>query len=224
LPASSPIRLTAVHSVLLLALLLLAALPSRTLAHTPAASCSTSSTAQSRRTVVHPCVPSTDADVKEKGAGKAKGKDKSKPKRHRRHHARTGAHGAHGTSPADQDGNQGPGQSQIPSSCEDGSSPEPAGGGSFACDDGSEPSCEDGSSPFPASHGSALVCDAASGSGSKPVCEDGSLPTMAGSESYSCDDGSEPICEDGSSPFISTDGSTLLCSLVPVESSVEGQE
>jgi hypothetical protein len=42
--------------------------------------------------------------------------------------------------------------------CEDGSSPEASLGGSFACEDGSQPRCEDGSRPTSSGDGSMLVC------------------------------------------------------------------
>lgn len=42
--------------------------------------------------------------------------------------------------------------------CEDGSAPERAGDGSFACEDESQPACPDGSHPTPSDDGSMLVC------------------------------------------------------------------
>jgi hypothetical protein len=42
--------------------------------------------------------------------------------------------------------------------CEDGSAPERAGDGSFACEDGSQPACTDGSTPRLSDDGSMLVC------------------------------------------------------------------
>jgi hypothetical protein len=52
----------------------------------------------------------------------------------------------------------GAGQGAAVAICEDESSPLPAGGGSYSCDDGgSEPECEDGSSPT-LSSASTLVC------------------------------------------------------------------
>ncbi len=42
--------------------------------------------------------------------------------------------------------------------CEDGSPPERAGDGNFACEDGSQPACADGSTPSLSDDGSMLVC------------------------------------------------------------------
>jgi hypothetical protein len=42
--------------------------------------------------------------------------------------------------------------------CEDGSAPARAKGGSFSCDDGSEPTCENGAIPTRSGNGKTLVC------------------------------------------------------------------
>jgi hypothetical protein len=49
----------------------------------------------------------------------------------------------------------------TPAQCEDASAPARSAGGSWSCEDGSEPFCADGSEPFRPASGSALMCHAA---------------------------------------------------------------
>jgi hypothetical protein len=99
--------------------------------------------------------------------------------------------------------------------CEDGSSPTPAGEGSFSCGDGSQPACENDATPTLSSDNSTLICGVperkSTAGGADSACEDGSEPVLMGKGSFSCDDGSEPACADGSIPISSGDGATLVC-------------
>jgi type II secretory pathway pseudopilin PulG len=55
-----------------------------------------------------------------------------------------------------------PSAALTPAVCEDGSLPSHAGGGTYTCEDGSEPACEDGDAPTRASATSAPMCKAES--------------------------------------------------------------
>jgi hypothetical protein len=67
-----------------------------------------------------------------------------------------------------------PGTDWSEAECEDGSAPEHAGNGGFACEDESQPSCPDGSRPTPSDDGSMLVClTHGSPPSPSPVEEDG---------------------------------------------------
>jgi hypothetical protein len=100
-----------------------------------------------------------------------------------------------------------------PATCEDGTTPKPAGEGEYTCGDGSEPVCANGTEPTAKHSGARLLCPAKSGSEfSEADCEDGSSPERpASSSAFSCEDGSLPSCEDGSQPKLSDDGSMLVC-------------
>lgn len=55
----------------------------------------------------------------------------------------------------------GGGPGSTPALCEDASAPVRSPGGSYSCEDESEPECEDGSLPVPSSDGSMLLCNLA---------------------------------------------------------------
>jgi hypothetical protein len=100
-----------------------------------------------------------------------------------------------------------------PATCEDGTTPKPAGEGEYTCGDGSEPVCANGAEPTAKHSGARLLCPAKAGSEfSEADCEDGSSPErIAPGSAFSCEDGSTPSCEDGSTPKLSDDGSMLVC-------------
>ncbi len=150
------IRLTAVLG-LLLALAALVALPSQTLAQAHKPGCPTSSSSVQPEHAVRGCAPSTAAT---KTDAQTKARAKAKARRRRRlHRKKTGAQKNPPNAPGASTENQSEGQ--TPAVCEDGTAPV-SPGGSFECDDSSEPSCPDGSTPVVAGDGSALACDVAS--------------------------------------------------------------
>jgi hypothetical protein len=107
--------------------------------------------------------------------------------------------------------------SEVKPVCEDGSTPVSLGGGSYSCDDESEPACENGSEPALSAGSGTLVCPALPEGGAgtiEPVCEDGSAPVRSAAGSYSCDDESEAECENGETPVLSSAGA-LTCPAAP---------
>jgi hypothetical protein len=71
-------------------------------------------------------------------------------------------------------------------SCEDASSPSRTVGGSFRCQDGSQPSCEGGANPTPSASGSSLLCPPTPGGGSaieETGCEPGTATACAADSS-----------------------------------------
>jgi hypothetical protein len=84
--------------------------------------------------------------------------------------------------------------STTPASCEDGSAPVAAGGGSFSCGDGSEPTCEDWATPTPAANGKSLICPSTIEEGPEAIeaeCEEGLATTCPagatpGSDEQAC--------------------------------------
>jgi hypothetical protein len=169
-------RLTpAVTLVLLLGALVTALLgPAQTLAQTHKAPCSSSAArAETAKRATHPC-----ATHKTKDKTKTKGKHAAK-----RTHRSSSA-------PA------------IRASCEDGTAPVPSGG-SFSCEDGSEPQCIDGATPKASRDGKLLLCPVASegeaGSG-EAECEEEELECAASGGP------GEEACEASSSAAMACEG------------------
>ncbi len=101
--------------------------------------------------------------------------------------------------------------------CEDGSAPVREAGGSFSCDDESQPVCENGATPTPSSDGSSLVCAGESTENSslaEAVCEDGSIAVQASDGSFSCGAETEPGCEGTSPQALSSGYWAILCNAV----------
>jgi hypothetical protein len=90
----------------------------------------------------------------------------------------------------------------TPAVCEDGSLPSHAGGGTFSCEDGSEPACEDGDAPTRAKATSAPMCKAESEVEVEVEClQEASGECQAGE--FACEDARESgeagqACEAGS--------------------------
>jgi hypothetical protein len=106
--------------------------------------------------------------------------------------------------------------------CEDGSAPVREAGGSFSCDDESQPVCENGATPTPSSNGSTLVCAGESNENSslaEAVCEDGSIAIQASDGSFSCGGEADPNCEGAPPPNLSSGHWTVLCNVAGNESS-----
>jgi hypothetical protein len=145
-------RLTVAVTVALLLGALVTALlgPAQTLAQTRKPACS-SSAARAEK-AKHAAHPCAIRKAKGKGAGK----HRRAKKRHRSSSA-----------PA------------IPASCENGAPPV-LSGGSFSCEDGSEPQCVDGAAPKASRNGKLLLC---------PAAEEGE----AGSGEAECEE-EEPEC------------------------------
>lgn len=185
----SPRRLARPLLIALSALALLAALlgPSQTLAQTRGASCPSDARAGKPRHGAHACTHPSHrstarhaakrraghAHAKAKGKGKAKGTDKGKAKGTR------AAHGAGATV-------------FVPARCEDGAIPVAGAGGSFSCEDGSQPSCEDGAAPTRSRGGAGLVCAVSSGeeaqasAGEEVECEEAATEAAEPEEESGC--------------------------------------
>jgi len=104
-----------------------------------------------------------------------------------------------------------------PATCEDGTTPtrDSEGEGEYACGDGADPICAGGAEPLTTRSGTRLLCPAKSASGvefSEPNCEDGSSPERSEDTGvYACADGSRATCENATQPVLSDDGSMLVC-------------
>lgn len=165
------------------------------------------------------CKPSAAHHVKHGAQACAKPRHKTRP------HARANTRGRHAKHKPARSGHRPTAKPQtvagrIAAACEDGSTPQLEGDGSFSCGDGSEPGCESGAATTPSGDGSTLLCDSSPASSSglpEAVCLDGNTPLLSGDGSFSCQDGSEPTCEPGASAAPSSDGSVLLCEAPQVE-------
>jgi hypothetical protein len=100
-----------------------------------------------------------------------------------------------------------------PATCEDGTTPARDAEGEYTCGDGSDPICAAGAEPV-LTH-ARLLCPVPSSAGtefSEPNCEDGSSPKRSEDTGvYACEDGSRATCENGTQPVLSDDGSMLVC-------------
>jgi hypothetical protein len=136
--------------------------PAQTLAQTHRAACSGAAHAKAKHGA-HAC---TQSSRKIKAKTKRRSKHASVKKTRKRSSAAS--------------------QAMVPARCEDGSTPVREAGGSFVCEDGSEPQCEDGATPTVSRNGKSLVCAVPAegeASASESECEEESLGCSTGSGS-----------------------------------------
>jgi hypothetical protein len=155
-------RLTAAVTIALLLGALVTALlgPAQTLAQTRKACSSSAAHANKAKHTAHPCTTH-----KGKGKGHSTGAGKPKHAAKKTHRSSSGR--------------------AIQASCESGTAPV-LNGGSFSCEDGSEPQCVDGSTPKASRNGKLLLCPVAtegeSASG-EAECEEEELECMTSGDS-----------------------------------------
>jgi hypothetical protein len=184
-------------ALLLVALAMLCAQPSRSLAKSTS-SCSSSAAARAKQHV-RACAGSkrsVHAHAKGKGHHAKYNTSKKKKAKAKRESTHTPA-------------------ALRPATCEDGTTPARDSEGEYTCGDGADPICASGAEPLATQSGTRLLCPATSTPGtefSEASCEDASAPErVAGNGAYGCGDGSRPACEGGSQPTLSDDGSMLVC-------------